>query len=151
MSLGVRSSAEQAVRAGIRYIQFAVVDEEKAAAIDMYLKSLRPEPSPYLVKNGLSKAARQGQKIFEREKCGDCHPSPYYTDMKLYNTGTGKGMDSGKSFDTPKLIEVWRTGPYLHDGSIADMEELIRSHNPYGNSSLSEKEIAELSEYVLSL
>jgi hypothetical protein len=151
MSLGVRSTADQAVRAGIRFIQFSAVDEKKARAIDMYLKSLRPEPSPYLVNNKLSSAARRGQKIFSREGCGDCHPSPYYTDMKLYNTGTGKGMDSGKSFDTPALIEVWRTGPYLHDGSIADMEDLIRSHNPYGNSSLSETEMAELSEYVLSL
>ncbi|MBE0653816.1 MAG: cell surface protein [Bacteroidales bacterium] len=151
MSLGVRSTAEMAVRAGIRFIQFAAVDEEKASAIDMFLKSLSPVPSPYLVNNKLSSAAKRGQDVFNREGCGVCHPPPYYTDMKLHGTETGKGMDKGKSFDTPKLIEVWRTGPYMHDGSITNMEELIRIHNPYGKSSLSEKEIAELSEFVLSL
>jgi mono/diheme cytochrome c family protein len=62
MSLGVRATAEDAVRAGLRFIQFTEVDEEKASAIDTYLKSLRPEPSPYLVNNSFSRNARRGEK-----------------------------------------------------------------------------------------
>ncbi len=106
---------------------------------------------PYLVKNNLSKAALRGKAIFDREGCISCHPAPLYTDLKSYYLGTGRGVDEGKAFDTPTLIEAWRTGPYMHDGSIVDMEELIRVHNPYGTSALSETELAELVEFVLSL
>ena len=151
MSLGIRATAEQCVRAGIRHIQFAEVDEEKAHAIDTYLKALSPVPSPYLVKNRLSRSASRGKKLFEREKCISCHPAPLYTDLKKYNVKSGKGMDTDKAFDTPALVEAWRTAPYMHDGSVLTMEELILVHNPDGSSSLSEKELAELSEFVLSL
>jgi YVTN family beta-propeller protein len=48
MALGVRTSAEIAVRAGIRHILFAEQPEEVASAIDEYLKSLEPIPSPHL-------------------------------------------------------------------------------------------------------
>lgn len=151
MSLGIRSTAEQAVRAGIRFIQFAAVDEKKARAIDIYLKSLRPEPSPYLNGNKLSRNASHGKKYFESEGCITCHPSPLYTDLKKYDLKNGKGMDKDKAFDNPTLIEAWRTTPYMHDGSVETMDELIRIHNPYGKSSLSEKERAALAEFVLSL
>jgi DNA-binding beta-propeller fold protein YncE/cytochrome c551/c552 len=151
MSLGVRSTAEMAVRAGIRYIQFAEADEEKALAIDMYLKSLRPEISPYLVKNKLSKSAVRGKNIFEREGCASCHPFPSYTDLKEYDVKSGKGLDKDKAFDTPAITEVWRTAPYMHDGSILTMEELVRAHNPYGARTLTEDERRDLVEFVLSL
>ncbi len=152
MSLGVRSTAEGAVRAGIRFIQFAEVDEEKAKAIDAYLKSLRQVPSPYLVNNKLSKSARHGQKIFEREGCIACHTPPLYNDLKSYRLNySGSEMDKGKKLDNSTLVEVWRTAPYLHDGSAKTMEELIRMHNPKGSDSLTEKERADLAEFVLSL
>ncbi len=152
MSLGVRSTAEDAVRAGIRFIQFAEVEESKAVAIDIYLKSLRPEPSPYLVNNRLSRSARRGQRIFEREGCADCHPSPLYNDLKSYRLNyVGSAIDEGKKFENATLIEVWRTAPYLHDGSARTIDELIRIHNPYGTSELTDDERADLAEYVLSL
>jgi YVTN family beta-propeller protein len=152
MSLGVRATAEDAVRAGIRFIQFAEVDESKAGAIDIYLKSLRPEPSPYLVNNRLSRSARRGKRLFEREGCADCHPSPLYNNLKRYNLGyVGSSIDTGKKFENATLIEVWRTAPYLHDGSARTMDELIRIHNPYGTSELTDEERADLAEYVLSL
>ncbi|MHC4744861.1 MAG: beta-propeller fold lactonase family protein, partial [Planctomycetota bacterium] len=114
MSLGVRDSAEVAVRAGIRHIQFAVRPEEDAVAIDEYLKSLKPIPSPYLAKGGPSRSARRGEKIFEKANCASCHPAPLYTNLKQYNVGTGKDREADALFDTPTLVEVWQTAPYLH-------------------------------------
>ena len=35
------------------------------------------------------------------------------------------GMDEGRLFDTPTLIELWRTAPYLYDGRAATMEEAL--------------------------
>lgn len=155
MATGVRAMAEVAVRAGIKYIQFAVRPEEDAEAIDAYLKSLEPVPSPKLVDGHLSPAALRGEALFSREGCIQCHSGPYYTDMKLHDLGTGLGQDVGKGFDTPTLVEVWRTSPYLHDGRVVTMEEVVRVHNPIREWSnqgpMLEGEVADLAEYVDSL
>ena len=73
MISGIREHAERAVRAGFNFIQFFEVSEEDAACVDAYLKSLRPVPSPYLVNGELSDLAKEGQKVFEKLKCGECH------------------------------------------------------------------------------
>lgn len=78
---GVRDRAETAVRSGIKYIQFAVCPEDDAVAIDQYLKSLQPVPSPYLVKGRPSEAARRGETLFAQADCARCHPAPLYTDL----------------------------------------------------------------------
>ncbi len=154
MVTGIRDRAETAVRAGIRYIQFAVRPEEDAAAIDEYLKSLKPVPSPYLVNGGLGPAAKRGEETFKKAECASCHPAPLYTDCKKYKVGTGKGMDEGREFDTPTLIEVWRSAPYLYDGRAATMKDVLTKHNPgdkHGvTSDLTEKQISDLAEFVLS-
>ena len=59
-------------------------EEEMAKCVDAYMKSLRPVPSPYLVNGELSDKAKEGRKVFEKLKCGECHSGPYYTDMKMH-------------------------------------------------------------------
>ncbi|UCC98552.1 MAG: c-type cytochrome [Phycisphaerales bacterium] len=155
MSLGVRADAETAVRAGIKFIQFAIRPEEDAVAIDEYLKSLRPIPSPFLVRGKLTKRAEAGRKLFSSAGCASCHTGELYTDMKTYNVGTGKGLDEDQSFDTPTLIELWRTAPYLHDGRAETIVDVLKKHNPndaHGRTSdLADGEIAAIAEFVLSL
>ncbi len=154
MVTGIRDKAETAVRAGIKYIQFANLPEEDARAIDEYLKSLQPVVSPYLVKGQLSEAAKRGEKIFGVAKCGDCHSGPLYTNMQKYNVGTGKEKDKNVLFDTPTLIENWRTAPYLYDGRAANMKEVVTTYNSedkHGSTSnMSEQEINDLVEFILS-
>ncbi|UCG58308.1 MAG: c-type cytochrome [Phycisphaerales bacterium] len=155
MVMGARADAETAVRSGIRHIQFAVRPEEDAAAIDEYLKKLRPVPSPYLVKGKLSARARRGGKLFESAGCASCHTPGLYTDMKKHDLGTAKGLDKGKAFDTPTLIEVWRTAPYLYDGRAKTMVDVLKKHNPadkHGRTSeMTDRQIKDLVEFVLSL
>ncbi|AQT70310.1 PQQ-dependent catabolism-associated beta-propeller protein [Anaerohalosphaera lusitana] len=153
MITGVRASAEVAVRAGIRHIQFAEVDEEKARAIDAYLKSLRPVASPRLVDGELSESAVRGKNIFETAGCGHCHSGEYFTDMKKHDVWTGE--ESVGELETPTLVELWRTAPYLFDGRAAELAEVFTEHNEgdrHGRTSgLSEQEVRDLVEYVLSL
>ncbi len=155
MVTGVRASAEMAVRAGIRYIQFAVRPEEDAVDIDNYLKSLQPVPSPHLVDGKLSAAAGRGKEVFEKAGCARCHPGPLYTDMKMHDVGTGASYDNDRPFDTPALVEVWRTGPYLVRGQADTMLDVLVECNEddrHGETSdLSERELADLVEYILSL
>ena len=155
MMLAVRATAEDAVRAGIKHIQFAVRPEEEAQAIDEFLKALRPVPSPYLVNRALSESAQRGQVLFEQAGCIQCHNGDYFTDLKQYDVGTGKGREEGKAFDTPTLREVWRTAPYLHDGRAATMVEVLSTANPEDThgitQSLTETQLQDLAAYVLSL
>jgi cytochrome c peroxidase len=64
-------------------------------------------------------------------------------------------MEEGQRFDVPTLIEVWRTGPYLHDGRAATIHDLVTTYNPedeHGRTSnLSPEEISDLVEFVGSL
>ena len=154
MISGVRGDAEDAVRAGFRHILFAVRPEEEAVSIDEYLKSLKPIPSPYLVKGKLSDSATRGQKIFNKAGCISCHKGTLHTDLKQYNVGTGDGLDKDMKFDTPCLVEAWRTAPYLYDGRAATIEEVITKYNTndkHGKTSnLSNKEIRDLANFVLS-
>jgi YVTN family beta-propeller protein len=155
MSLGVRADAETGVRAGLKYIQFCVRPEEDALAIDAYLKSLTPEPSPYLVDGKLSESGERGKQLFESMSCIKCHPAPLFTDLKLYDVGTTKGQDIGKPVDTPTLIEIWRTAPYLHDGSAATVSDLLHDKGHADilkeTKSLSDQQLKDLEEYLLSL
>lgn len=154
MITGVRKNAEVAVRAGIRHIQFATCPEEDAVAIDKYIKSLRPLPSPYLTNGKLSASAKRGRKIFDKARCDSCHKGRLHTDLQKYNVGIGKGLDKDREFDTPTLVEVWRTAPYLYDGRAVTIEEVLTKYNPddkHGlTSNLSDKEITDLANFVLS-
>ena len=100
-------------------------------------------------------AALRGKALFASLACARCHPAPLYTDLKQYDVGTGAGQDAGKKFDTPTLLELWRTAPYLHDGSAATIREVLTLHNPrdeHGKTSrLTAPQLADLSEYLLSL
>ncbi len=155
MWLGVRDTAETAVRAGLHHIEFSIAPESVATAIDAYLKSLKPVPSPHLVNGGLSESAKRGKKIFDSVGCNECHQPPLFYSRKLYNIGTGTGMDINKSFTVPTLKEVWRTAPYLHDGrasTIMDAMTKFNKNDTHGlTSQLGEQERADLVEYVLSL
>jgi len=157
MAEGVRMSAETAVRAGISHILFAERPEQEAADIDAYLKSLRPTPSPHLVHGRPSPAAERGRRLFEDERvaCHRCHPEPLYTDLGMHDVGTRNRVDRVSRFDTPTLVEVWRTAPYLHDGRYTTIKQLLVEgrHGLRGGrfEALTEREIDELVEFVLSL
>ncbi|MGB2819885.1 MAG: hypothetical protein WBF17_02815 [Phycisphaerae bacterium] len=157
MSRGVRSGYKVASAAGFRFILFREPQADELEAVQEYLKSLQPEPSPYLENGKLSAKAQAGKKIFESPEagCATCHPGPLYTDLKLYNVGTRGELDRADEFDTPTLVEAWRTAPYLHDGAAKTLREVVTSHNKndkHGKTShLSKEQIDQLVEYLLSM
>jgi cytochrome c peroxidase len=128
MTLGVRTNAGAAIRAGLRHILFADPPAKVPAALEAYLQSLQPVPSPYLVNGRLSPGAQRGKAIFHQAE---------------------------DRFDTPTLVELWRTAPYLHDSRAADIRAVLVKHNPedrHGKTShLSAQEVDDLAEYLLSL
>ena len=98
-------------------------------------------------------------------RCAECHPPPLFTDQKQHNVGTAArfrgllwkeaGDQAGDRFDTPALIELWRTAPYLHDGSAATLRDVLTIRNAgdaHGRTShLTPAQLDELAEYLRSL
>ncbi len=149
MISGIRPDAETAVRAGFKHIQFAEVSEEDAQAVDAYLKSLQPLPSPYLINGKLSNKAERGKKVFQKAGCNYCHSGPFYTDLSKHKIGP---IEFENGWDTTTLREVWRTAPYLFDGRAESIEVLIMDmkHGLEGRK-LKKKELEDLVEYIKSL
>jgi mono/diheme cytochrome c family protein len=147
---GCRPDAYASVRAGFKFVEFAIRPEEDASAVDAFLMSLEPVPSPYLVNGQLSTSAQLGKSIFQA-RCASCHSGEYYTDLLQHDVGTGRPSDP--NLDTPTLCEVWRTGPYLQDGRASTMMDVLTTYNTghFDGSSLSPGDLDNLAEYVLSL
>lgn len=160
---GIRKDMHASNRAGFVHIQFANRPEEDVYCVDEYVAKMRPVPSPYLVNGKLSEAAKRGEKLFVKAKCIDCHvadvKSPdgdvLWTDLLKYDVGLGVATEKGKLFDNPSLAECWRTAPYLYDGRALTMIDVLTTCNKddkHGETSkLTQDEIKDLAEYVLSL
>jgi len=157
MSRGVRDKMETAVAAGFRYIQFHEPTPETLRAVETYLKAVKPVPSPYLTAKGeLSDSAKRGMKVFEgKAACAACHPGPLFTDLKLYNVGTRAELDRADEFDTPTLVELYKTAPYLHSGEAVTLDDVVTTFNKkdqHGTTTkLSKQERDDLVAYLLSL
>ena len=158
MITGVRENGETATRAGFIHIHFKEMTEPEYRDVDEYLKALEPVPGIALNPDGsLTEAARRGKRLFFSPKtgCSSCHHGKYFTDMKMHDVGTQNEEDFDGFFDTPTLIETFRTAPYLHDGRYLTLEELLwegRHGETDGNfEKLSEQDRADLIEYLLSL
>lgn len=158
MSLAVRADMETAAKAGFIHIQFVVPEEETVEATRAYLRYLKPMPSPFLTPDGrLTEAAKRGKALFMSKEtgCAICHTPPLYTDLGLYDVGTKGEYDRKSAFDTPTLVELYQTGPYLHDGSAVTLEEVLKERNPedlHGHTShLTPEQLKDLAEFLKSL
>jgi cytochrome c peroxidase len=97
----------------------------------------------------LGQEQREGLRLFlGKANCSACHVGPTFTDELFHNTGvafrdgvlrdegrfaaTGKPEDRGE-FKTPTLREVARTAPYMHDGSLATLDDVIEFYDRGGN------------------
>ena len=110
---------------------------------------------------------RRGWQVFsEKAKCTNCHDSILLTDMQYHNVGigmdaetpdvgrakvSGQEKDTG-AFKTPTLLDISKSAPYFHNGSVATLEEAVDLMldgglaNPY----LDEENLAETKDADLT-
>ncbi|MGL4943607.1 MAG: hypothetical protein ACRC46_10500 [Thermoguttaceae bacterium] len=150
---GVRASSAVAIRTGFQFIEFSEPDESICTDIESYLASLVPVPSPFLVGGKLSDAAVRGKDLFESPRlgCTLCHPAPLFTDLRKHDVGSRNAADIADTFDTPSLVEIWRTAPYLHDGRTTSLADLFTREKHGTATTLTEHEVADVVAYLLSL
>ena len=134
MSLGIRADMEVAVRAGFVHILFTEPRAEDVQAVIAYLKSLQPvdQPAPQAGRfpNGIRAARREDLPPTRRSAAPTVIRPRSSPISRLSDVGTGRRRDRGAArFDTPSLIELWRTPPYLHDGSAATLRQVLIDDN----------------------
>jgi cytochrome c peroxidase len=148
-----RLAADESYRdAFLKAFARPVSKDDLGRALATYLRTIRSGDSPYDRfiagdTSALSAEQQRGLNVFRsRGRCVICHGEPTFTDELFQNTGvawriepgattgafqddgrfqvTGQDRDRGK-FKTPTLREIARTAPYMHDGSLATLADVI--------------------------
>jgi cytochrome c peroxidase len=116
-----------------------------AAALASYLRTIRSGDSRYDryvagQTHALNALEKEGLAVFRNGGCTSCHAGPTFTDEKFHNTGVawraGRFEDDGRfaaseierdrgAVKTPTLRDLTRTAPYMHDGSLATLEDVV--------------------------
>ena len=128
------------------------------AAFERSLISDRSKFDQYLYghKNRvLSKSEKAGWKLYsEKLYCTKCHPAPHFTTFTAENNGlyTDYGADQGRfrihhdssdigKFKIPSLRNISLTYPYMHDGSIGTLEEVLSHYSGGGAGHFNQSDI----------
>lgn len=124
----------------------------------------------------LDEAAERGKDLFfsERSSCSTCHDGFLFTNHGFFNNGLYEEYeDPGKYrltadsadlalFKVPSLRNVGLSAPYMHDGSLATLEDVVGHYNAGGQDhpqkddriktlNLTDKEIDDLIAFLNAL
>jgi cytochrome c peroxidase len=129
--------------------------DEAVAALASYVRTIRSGDSRFdRYSSGQSRALnvleKKGLELFRgRGRCSSCHIGPSFTDERFHNTGVawreGRFADDGRrtvsgsardlgAFKTPTLREIARTAPYMHDGSMSSLNEVLDLYSDGGRT-----------------
>jgi cytochrome c peroxidase len=87
----------------------------------------------------------QGLRLFAgKARCTLCHEGPFFSDNSFHDIGLKRSSDLGRegivgakgasaSFLTPPLRHAALTGPYMHDGSLSTLEEVVEFYDRGGD------------------
>jgi cytochrome c peroxidase len=129
--------------------------DEVSRSLASFVRSLLFGDSPFDRfingdRSALSTEQQAGLQLFRgKANCTACHVGPTFSDERFHNTGvawrdgrlldegrfgvTGKPDDRG-AFKTPTLREIARTDPYMHDGSLVTLIEVVDYYDRGGNT-----------------
>ncbi|MEM8711301.1 MAG: cytochrome c peroxidase [Planctomycetota bacterium] len=156
----MRLSGDEHYAQSFRDVYDRDVDEDAlASALAAFVRGLTAGDSPVdRFREGdvtaLTAEEEAGLWLYEgRGRCWECHNGPNFSDGEFHNTGVGAAdgvpevgrmlvtedeADRGK-FRTPGLRMLEQTAPYMHDGSLATLEEVVEFYREGGrpNANLS--------------
>lgn len=132
-----------------------------AKAIATFERTVLSGNAPYDRYRAGNKAAMTADQVrgmdvyLNKAKCDQCHEGINFTSNAYHNVGVGidkPNPDEGRfvvtknpadwgAFKTPTLRDIERTAPYMHDGSLKTLEEVVDFYNKGGtpNKNLDEK------------
>ena len=123
-----------------------------AKAIAAFERTVLSGPSPhdrYVAgdRSAMPVAAVRGMRLFNgKARCRTCHGGPMLSDQGFHNIGVGMDRpqpDIGREavtkdpkdrgrFKTPSLRNVALTWPYMHDGSVRSLAEVVEFYDAGG-------------------
>lgn len=103
--------------------------------------------------DAISNDAQDGMKLFVgKAGCISCHSGELLSDQSYHNLGmsgddgrfavTNKEEDKGK-FRTPGLRGVTHTGPYMHDGSLETLKDVVDYYNQGGGDHANKSQLVK--------
>ncbi|MDP2319015.1 MAG: cytochrome c peroxidase [Acidobacteriota bacterium] len=134
-----------------------ITADQVAAALADFVRTRMSGNAPYdrwaYGRDGsaMSPQAQLGSDIFSfKGRCGVCHAGFNYSDGMFHNLGIGWNAetqsfaDEGRMavshsptdrgrFKTPGLRDVAKHAPYMHDGSLATLRDVVEFYNRGGN------------------
>jgi hypothetical protein len=139
---------------------------EELDALALYVSSLSVIPrSPFKNDDGTyTSSGSRGEELFVQLGCDSCHSGEFYTDSaegNLHDVGTLKETSGSRlgaeltGIDTPTLLGIWQTAPYLHDGSAPSLRDVLTSSNSsdmHGETStLADGDLDDLVDFLKQL
>ena len=126
--------------------------EEENAQLAAFLGFEGVPPSPFPT----TEATRRGRLIYESVGCANCHAGPAFTDGALHDVGTGDAPDErfGPEFDTPTLLGLWDSAPYLHHGRADTLHNVFSGDHGESHTladRIDDSALGDLVAYLLSL
>lgn len=132
-----------------------------------FVESLPPARTRHVTDSEWTVSRERGRQIFfatqtpdgtaipEERRCSTCHRPPLYTNRSRTSVGTRAPGEATDLFDTPHLLGVGASAPYLHDGRARSLEELwtvYQTNNLHGVSSyMNKQQLNDLVEFLKSL
>lgn len=126
--------------------------DEIAKSIATFERTIVSGNSPYDRymkgdKTAMTQEQIYGFAVFKKVGCANCHAGPLFTDGRFLNIGIGMDSpnpDTGRyeitkdekdwgAFKVPTLREAEHTYPYMHDGSLKTLEQVVDYYDKGGN------------------
>ncbi|MGB0885023.1 MAG: cytochrome-c peroxidase [Chitinophagales bacterium] len=172
----IATNKEKSIKSYQREMDYYVITR----AISCFERSLISSNSAYdlwLNEEGqLNSSALRGKDLFYSSKtnCSSCHSDILFTNFGFYNNGlyqeyedkgrfrlTQDSIDIG-TFKVPTLRNIAVSAPYMHDGSLNTLRDVLKHYNSGGNNhankskliktlNLNESEINDLISFLESL
>jgi DNA-binding beta-propeller fold protein YncE len=155
----------------------AGLEPTEADRLTAFIVNMPAAENPFRGRPDLLDAQVRGKAAFARAGCESCHTGEVFTDNSMHNVGTLSSKDrlellvdgledhsvanfpQLQAVNTPSLLGLARTAPYLHDGSVRTLRgRLDQASRPkldgtdHGDTSmLSSTELDDLEQYLASL
>jgi cytochrome c peroxidase len=128
----------------------------RVAALSAYVRTFLPPVTAYDL-GTMSPAAVRGQGLFNgKAGCNTCHGEPLFTDRKQHDLKVPEapGAHDPGPFDTPQLRDVENTPPYMHNGVLKTLEQVVEFYDKDASTAplrLTPQEKADLVAFLKAL
>jgi hypothetical protein len=132
----------------------------RGETVEAFVRSLPRRDNPHFANERDRNAEHRGLAAFYKAQCDTCHRPPAFTNLaqlplRFLFPDQAAQLGSEEILDTPSLLSVSASAPYLNDGRATTLDDLLvaqNSQNRHGDvQSLSDSERRDLIAFLRSL